>query len=482
MKSVQAAMTFDKLPAGIDRFPDGRTLTLPDSSVLRRGIVLRLDRTKSRRVFRVALNTVQRLAGGASFSYFSSQVGAFSSDRRCQPTVKFVVHREQISTTTTATTRKLIPAMPVVANSSSRGVLAKLNGTEVIRLAAFVRSSTPLNCTVYAVWGAARLTQFQPKFPACNPDCEKDLQQGSLPLSCVFGTCPGAAIQANTAPSPFTFVGRVHKRALVCVDCSSSKRRHSEPVLRNVKKLTRAVGAQADSNISFDLSAMKPAGLGSYGVFRAVVGVDNRTLKKCHSQRFNDRGDSLEFRLHLNSRLIRTVRYDSVFPSGEISLFLGQARQLTLTTANVGRGGHCNQAIWGEARLEKGLLGPFSRCRQDCAKVLESGRIPLSCFFGSNVCPSTAVRRSNAPFTKVRHTRWGVGIDTAGDWVRRKADRKPILFAGRSSRPFGFGIGLKAPGHVQFNLSAIRAEGFVFNIFQAVVGIDVSSQVRRPHS
>ncbi len=94
----------------------------------------------------------------------------------------------------------------------------------------------------------------------------------------------------------------------------------------------------------------------------------------------------------------------------------------------------------------------------------------LSDFLG--VAPGTATSASNAPYTQVVASSYGFGADSPGNF-----DADQIDFV--DTDPFAKGIGAHPPSEgetlIEFNLQALRADGFVFNTFLTQVGIDQPS-------
>lgn len=94
----------------------------------------------------------------------------------------------------------------------------------------------------------------------------------------------------------------------------------------------------------------------------------------------------------------------------------------------------------------------------------------LSDFLG--VAPGTATSVSNAPYTQVIASSHGFGADSPGNF-----DADLIKFSDTGEFAKGIGAHPLASGEtlIEFNLQALRDDGFVFNTFLTQVGIDQPS-------
>ncbi|XP_065194256.1 uncharacterized protein LOC135825574 isoform X2 [Sycon ciliatum] len=490
----------DRYSVGLGEFPGNKYHNNHSASDLRptNGFAMTIHPfTSWRRSMRFNLSAYRER--GLAFDFFSAQIGLVTNDEEERVCSLESDRRENQNPDDTITFTIISNRGRLFTRNLKTRTDAKLKVNFAIHLPENVRTlrlhvyrqkrhfrlSPFCAPRIYAVWSQASLSNGRPILPACGKECRIDGK--GVYLSCLLGGCSGTALKYKE-PGHYAVIEKLHNRSQICIDCSIRKRRHLPTYMDGLGRLEHFIGAHADSRVAFDLGEIRHlvADETSLNVFHVTVGLSSRSQRKCLSRLRTPAQKRLyrpmTFNILLDNDIAQTVELD-VFnqPSRNLSILISRARRTLRIEALGGTGSRlCNQAIWANPRLEHSTLYAFPPCNRDCESDFERGHYPLSCTLGKSACPGSSVWNSSL-YAQVGPISWGVGIDTAGDWAiswHRASFRRRIQFSG-GRRPFKRGIGLHAPGTVEFNLGRMRESGLKFNFLHVVVGMDTNSLLPR---
>ena len=484
----------DQYPIGVNQFPATSAMRNMSESILepKHGFSLAIHPLTSwRRYIRFNLTSLRQK--GFSFDYLSSQIsllrddwvpescktddGVFAGQAPVDENITFAVlsNRGRLFSRTLNVQRDNLKKIDFTIKIASN--------VKTLRLMVYrSQRKFPYNhlCTsqVYALWSSVSLSYGRPLLTSCGSKCL--VQNNRVYLSCLLGSCPGTAITASR-PSEYASIDKFNQRSEICIDCSSKRRRNLPVRFSRQKPLKHLIGAHGDSRITFDLNSINELATDRehFNVLRVAVGIGHRALRKCRARRNSSSPTRapLSFNIMLDDEIVRSIQLDTDKPNKDITVFLQPTRRYLKLEALAGSGHRmCSEAIWGEPRLEYNALFDFPACNRDCAEDFAGGEYPLSCMMGRKSCPGTSIREGSG-VVSMGSKSWGVGVDTAGDWsigIQGALFRRRIRFSG-GRKSFKRGLGLHAPGQVEFDLAEMRRRGLQFNHIRLVIGLDVNS-------
>ena len=438
----------------------GHPIAFHDTDIFQRGIGV-----KEKASLTVNLTELRRL--GFRFDYFSARVGFDSSAPRSCTTKKFSV---KISTNyiNATRTRRL-------GKMRSKEVIYKVGNASYLHLDMVpvpvpYSESTKAGC-FYGAWADAKLTNGMPMFPSCLGHCYIPALQQSLPLSCLMGSCPGQSVQKKFKDC--MRIGKTSDRAQLCVDfpCYTDLQQQNNITSRGI---TMSPGI----TILFNLTEIRQLG------YKADILKTSSSLQSspsCSNASLQSKQTHFTIQATLDRDNIIYQTSHSIISTGkeenEIVLDVSQGSRVALTMKD---GQQCTTVLWKDASLEGAKTLDFPSCNRKCQEAVENGHVYLSCFIG--ICSGNVAYENKEPFFKLNHQTWGIGVNRPGGWADGSKNitflYEPTAYSNHGTGrkvSFEFGIGAYSPSSMTFNLNALREHGFHFNIFSAIIGIDVMS-------